>query len=113
MRLEAIKKFLLEHKGKVNAVPANKISKMLKIPEDDTVPTTRRLITKLILEEGMPIGAYDNGYFYIETAKELAEYMEFLDAKILQTTNRKVTVYNNFEQKYGKITTKRPKLDDY
>lgn len=112
-RLEEIKKILLGHKGKANAIPANKISKMLKIPEDDTVPTTRRLITKLILDEGLPIGAFGKGYFYIETPKELAEYMDFIDEKILQTTNRKVIVYSNYEKKYGKISNKITKLDDY
>jgi hypothetical protein len=104
---------LLEHKGKANAIPANKISKMLNIPEDDTVSTTRGLITKLIVDEGMPIGAYGKGHFYIETAQELAEYMDYLDQKILQTTNRKAIVYSNFEKKYGKIKGKTTKLDDY
>ncbi len=112
-RTDEIRKILLEHKGRDNAIPANKISKMLEIPEDDTVPTTRKIITKLIIEEGMPIGAFGNGYFYIETAQELAEYMDYLDQKILQTTNRKVTVYSNYEKKYGKITTKLTRLDEY
>jgi 3-dehydroquinate synthase class II len=112
-RLEAIKKILLEHKGKKNAIPANKISKILDIPEDDTVPTTRKLITKLITEQGMPIGAYGRGYFYIETAQELAEYMKYLDDKILQTTNRKAIVYSNYEKHYGHVTGKIKKLDDF
>ena len=112
-RLESIRKIILEHTGKKNAIPANKISKVLDIPEDDTVPTTRRLITRLITEEGMPIGAFGKGYFYIETASELAEYMTYLDDKILQTTNRKAIVYSNFEKKYGKISGKITKLDDY
>lgn len=112
-RLEEIKKIILEHKGKTNPIAANKISKLLKIPDNDTVSTTRALITKLILDEGMPIGAYGDGYFYIETAQELAEYVDYLDQKILQTTNRKTKIINNFENKYGKLGSKFSKIDDY
>jgi hypothetical protein len=77
------------------------------------VPTTRRLIAKLILDEGLPIAAFGKGYFYIETPQELSEYMDFLDEKILQTTNRKAIVYSNYEKKYGKVSIKITKLDDY
>jgi hypothetical protein len=112
-RMDEIKKILLQHKGKTNAIAANKISKMLNIPEDDTVPTTRKIITKLIIDEGMPIGAFGNGYFYIETPEELADYMQFLQDKIEQTTTRKVIVYNNYVMKYGKIRPKITKLDDF
>lgn len=113
MRTEEIRKILLEHKGKANAIPANKISKILNIPEDDTVPTTRKIITKLILEEGMPIGAFGSGYFYIETPEELTDYMAFLQDKIEQTTTRKMIVYNNYVMKYGKVKSKFTKLDEY
>ncbi len=112
-RLEEIKKILLEHHGKANPISAGKISEMLNIPHDDTVSTARALITKLILDEGMPIGAYGDGYFYIETVQELAEYVDYLDQKILQTTNRKTKIINNFENKYGKLNGKFTKIDDF
>jgi hypothetical protein len=101
-RLDEIRKILLKHRGKENPIAANKISKLLQIPEDDTVPTTRRLITKLIVEEGMPIAAFGRGYFYIETIDELTEYMNYLDEKILQTTNRKTIVYSNLKRDMAK-----------
>ena len=110
-RLEAIKKIILEHKGKANAIRASAIGKALQIPENETVSHTRALITKLIMEEGMPIGAFGGGYFYIEDQKELAEYMERLQQRIHQTTTRMVTVFSNFESKYGK--TNRKTLDDF
>lgn len=70
-------------------------------------------IRKILLEHKGPIAAFGKGYFYIETASELGEYMSYLDDKILQTTNRKAIVYSNFEKKYGKISGKITKLDDY
>ena len=112
-RLEQIKNILLKHKGRDNAIPANKIAKMLNIPDDDTVSTTRGLITKLILEDGMPIGACENGYFHIETQQELADYMAYLDQKIEQITTRKAKVVSNYESKYGKWKTKFTQLDEY
>ncbi|MCL5949063.1 MAG: hypothetical protein M1490_01125 [Candidatus Bathyarchaeota archaeon] len=110
-RLDAIRTIILEHKGKNNPIRASKISHMLNIPENDTVPTTRKLITKLILNEEMPIAASGEGYFYIENQKELADYMEYLDERIRQTTNRKVKVFSNFQGKYGKAKLSR--LDDF
>lgn len=111
-RLEEIKRIILEHKGAANAISAGEISSLLNIPEDDTVSTTRGLITKLILEECVPIGASDNEYFYIETKKELGQYIDYLDQKILQTTNRKTKVITNYEMKYGRLKTGFIKIDD-
>jgi hypothetical protein len=110
-RLNAIRKIILEHKGKTNAIRASRISKALEIPENDTFATTRSLITKLLLEEGMPIAASGKGYFYIENQQELADYMEYLQERIHQTTNRMVTVFSNFQGKYGKA--KFVKLEDF
>ena len=110
-RLDAIRKIILEHKGKENPIRASKISIMLAIPENATVSTTRSLITKLILEEGMPIAASGEGYFYIENQKELADYMQYLEGRIHQTTNRMVTVFSNFQGKYGRA--KLTKLEDF
>lgn len=110
-RLEAIRQIILKHKGKANVLPANEIGKQLDIPENDTVPTTRHLILKLILDEGMPIAATRKGYFLIETEKELAEYMEYLQQRIDQTTTRMRTVFSNYEMQYGR--TKRKTLDEF
>ena len=110
-RLNAIRKVILEHKGKANAIRASKISKMLEIPENDTFATTRGLITKLILEEGIPIAASSKGYFYIENQQELSDYMEYLQERIHQTTNRMVTVFSNFQEKFGKA--KIVKTEDF
>jgi len=100
-RLDAIRKIILEHRGKANAITSGKISKLLDIPHDDTVATTRSLITKLILEERMPIGAHRRGYFYIENQKELTDYMAYLENRIHQATTRMVTVFSNYQSKYG------------
>ncbi len=101
-RLDAVRKIILEHKGKAHPIKSSKIRKMLDIPENDTGATTRSLITKLILDEGMPIAASSKGYFYIENQKELTDYMAYLENRIHQTTTRMVTVFSNYQSRYGK-----------
>jgi hypothetical protein len=101
-RMDAIKKMLLEHKGKANAIRAGKIGKDLNIPQNDTMQNVRALIAKLIINEEMPIGACGNGYFIIENEQELADYVKYLQQRILQTTNRMATVVSNFEGIHGK-----------
>ena len=100
-RLREIKEMLLNHKGKANAITSGKIAVALDIPENDTVATTRSLITKLI-REGLPIGATDNGYFLIETQEELNEYIQRLNDRIYgiyDRINRLISIYNEY---YGK-----------
>lgn len=59
----------------------------------------------------MPIAASSKGYFYIENPEELSDYMEYLQERIHQITNRMVTVFSNYQAKYGK--TKIVKFDDF
>lgn len=101
-RLDAIRKIILGHKGRRNPIKSKQIRQQLNIPDNDTGGSTRALITKLILDEGMPIAASSRGYFYIETQKELTDYMAYLEDRIHQTTTRMVTVYSNYQGKYGK-----------
>jgi hypothetical protein len=101
-RMDAIRKLILEHKGKKNPIKSSEIRGILKIPDNDTGGSTRALITKLILDEGMPIAASNRGYFYIENQKELTDYMSYLEDRIHQTTTRMVTVFSNYQGKYGK-----------
>jgi hypothetical protein len=111
-RLDAIRKIMLDHKGRSNPIKSSEIRKRLSIPDNDTSGATRALITKLILDEGMPIAATSNGYFYIETQQELAEYMAHLQDRITNTTNRMVTVFANYKVKNGNAKIAK-KLGDF
>lgn len=110
-RLGKIRKIILEHKGKNNAITSGKIATALGIPDNDTVATTRSLITKLI-REGLPIGAHDNGYFLIENQEELNEYIRKLNDRIYgiyDRINRLISIYNEY---YGKSVKYNGDLDD-
>ena len=101
-RLAENKKILLNHKGKANAITASTIGKALDIPENDTVATTRGLITKLIKDERLPIGATETGYFLVENEEELNEYTRDLNDRIYGIYERINRLISNFNEYYGK-----------
>jgi len=111
-RLKEIKKIILEHKGKLSAINAREIANMLDIPDNDRFSITRGLITKLIRDEELPIGAYENGYFLIENQQELNEYMQRLNYRIIGITNRKARLISNFEKYYGKPFSDTEEFDE-
>ena len=112
-RLEEIKKILLQHKGKAKAIPSNKIAKMLEIPENDTVATTRSLITKLIKNTCLPIGSSENGYYIMETEEELNDVIRDLNGRILGIYDRTNRLISNFNEYNGKsVKYMEPKDDD-
>jgi hypothetical protein len=100
-RLKAIREILLNHRGKADAITASTIGNALGIPENDTVSTTRKLITKLV-KDGLPIGAHDNGYFLIENEDELNEYMQRLNGRIYGIYTRMNHIITNFNNYHGK-----------
>ena len=112
-RLREIRNILLNHKGKQNAIPSSKIAKMLGIPENDTVATTRGLITKLIKNTCLPIGSSENGYYIMETEEELNEVIQDLNGRILGIYDRTNRLISNFNEYNGKtVKHMEPKDDD-
>jgi hypothetical protein len=112
-RLAEIKSILLAHKGKDDPIAASKIGKALGIPENDTVATTRSLITKLIKRDRIPIGSSENGYYIIQTEDELNEVIHDLNGRILGIYDRMNYLINNFNDYTGKsVKYVKPKDDD-
>lgn len=98
--MENIREIILKHKGKDNAIKSKTIALMIGINEDATHIGTRSLITKLI-KNGMPIGACDNGYFLLETQKEVDEYHQILNGRMYEIYERAIRVQNNFNDYCG------------
>jgi hypothetical protein len=112
-RLRQIREILLNHKGKQNAIASSKIAKMLGIPENDTVATTRSLITKLIKNSYLPIGSSENGYYIMQTEEELNEVMQDLNGRILGIYDRINKLISNFNECNGKyVKHVEPRDDD-
>lgn len=107
-KLRKIKEIILGHKGKANAIKSKTIATMVGINEDDTHIGTRSLITKLV-KQGLPIGACDNGYFLIETRKEVDEYGQLLNSRIQEIYDRLGRLQFNFDMYYGKVKKSKPR----
>jgi hypothetical protein len=67
-----------KHVGKKNAISSERISSILRIADGEANPVTRSIITRLIFEKHVPIGACTFGYFIIENEEEFQEYINDL-----------------------------------
>src|SRR3972149_3781249 len=99
--LAEIEAILLKRIGKKNAIRARDIAKKVGIQDNDTFINTRMLIRKLMKHKQLPIGALDNGgYFMIENEKELTEYAKMLDRRSNGIVTRKARAIVYFENYY-------------
>ena len=73
---------LRSHKGRDDAITSSEIADRLGIPEMNGNPITRREIREIMLQTGEAIGASSEGYFMIETQKELHDYVAYLESRI-------------------------------
>lgn len=82
IKRDLIKKFLLAHQGRENAVPLNKIAKELKLSARGNSVEFRLLAAKILEEEKFPIVTCVNGYFYAKDSEEIFDNIEDINAKI-------------------------------
>jgi hypothetical protein len=100
-KLGQIEKILLEHKGKANAIPSNKIAELIGINEDATMSATRGLITDLLNKTDLPIGACEHGYYLIQTQAEYDDVVKKLNARAHGIFGRIAKLTVNFQKYYG------------
>lgn len=92
---ERIVKFLAR-KGQMKV---NRLARWADVTEtSDTCPTTRGLIRELI-DEGHIIGSNSNGYFLIDTAKEMQVYLNSLLKRQMGISKRIQAVYDAAQRK--------------
>ncbi len=100
-RIAKIKEILLQHKGQAKAISARDIALKVDIPDNDTFGGTRGLITKLMEEEDLPIGASHDGFYLICNKDELRQYVLDLSERAGSILNRKVLVMVNYRRFYN------------
>lgn len=81
LKMQVVKNWFYNHKGKGNAVPLNKIAQELKFCPAGNSADFRFIVAKLIEEESFPIVACPKGYYYPLT-------IENIDDNISQEENR-------------------------
>lgn len=80
--IEEIKKIILEHRGKTNAIKSREIANKVGINEDDTHAKTREIIRDIKETDNLPVLACNKGYYLAETEEEFNEYIENLKNRI-------------------------------
>jgi hypothetical protein len=98
---------------KQTPITSTEIRKMFHFKEVNGNPQERALITELIMDWGVPIGATSDGYFLIRTEEELEEYLAILDSRALNIMKRKEKVELNYDSWDGETSFTPPqrKLD--
>lgn len=98
---ENIKDILIKHKGKENGIKAPDLAEMVDIDAGPSGINIRTKILETIKMYEMPIaGNPAVGYFYIETPEELRDYINSLDSRIKEITDRKTRIYYYYYKKH-------------
>lgn len=94
-QIEQVKEIMDGRVGRDQAITSSEVRDRLEIPENETTPTTRALITHLIKEEGWPIVAKTGqpaGYYIAEDEEDIYEYVTTLSGRINSIDERRVAV---------------------
>lgn len=95
--IEEIKKIILEHRGKTNAIKSREIANKVGINEDDTHAKTREIIRDIKETDNLPVLACNKGYYLAETEEEFNEYIENLKNRIKGIEKRIQITTNNYK----------------
>jgi len=103
-RERKVKEILMKHRGKENAIPASQIAHQIGLDEGETYSETRGLVLGAARKYQLPIAATtQNGYYFIETREELADYLLTLDGRIHEIETRKRLIMENYIRHHGEI----------
>ena len=100
---EQIKQILLDHKGADNPISSREINEQVQLDNIGSFPVVREVIRELVLEDQIPIVATNQGYFLLQSEEELDTYVETLESRVMQITERKFAILRAADQWDGKI----------
>lgn len=89
---DQVKELLLDHEGADNPITSREINEEINLDNIGSFPSTRAVIRELVLEDQLPIAATSQGYFIIQDENELSEYVNQLESRVMNITERKFAV---------------------
>lgn len=89
---ERVKEMLLNHRGSDDPITSREINEEISEDTVGSFPNTRSIIRDIMVEDEIPIAGSSQGYYVIETEEELSEYVDNLDQRVLNITERKTYV---------------------
>jgi len=106
IKIQEIKKWFQEHKGKQNAIPLNKIAKELGFSNNGNSLEFRYLVTEILENHTFPIASCSRGYFYPITKDEVDDNIE-TELKRIQGVRRRIRALTRVSQRINRISPKR------
>lgn len=79
---QAFVELIQRHRGESQAIDSKRIARYLEIEDSPGQPATRTLIKEAIREHWLPVGANENGYYWLTTTEELERYLKNLRGRI-------------------------------
>lgn len=89
---EQVKAILEEHTGEDNKITAREIDDELDLDSVGSFPNTRAAIRELLFEHQIPIIGTTQGYYIAESQEQVDEYIESLEGRIMEITERKFAI---------------------
>jgi hypothetical protein len=80
---------------------SKELAQLLGISDADGHPQTRQIITDVMEQKDLPLGASGDGFYVIQDESELNDYLRALDIRVIGTINRKALVTGAFRRSKG------------
>jgi hypothetical protein len=92
---------ILQGTTKANPVTSEELGVKLGISDVEGNPLARSIITEVIRQKHLPLGATGRGYYVMKTIEDLKEYRDDLNRRIAGTLDRIRLVEAAFEKTNG------------
>ncbi|MGQ3414478.1 hypothetical protein ACT4ML_19845 [Natrinema sp. LN54] len=89
---EQVKSILLDHEGEDNKITAREIDEEVGLDSVGSFPNTRAAIRELLFEDQIPVIGTTQGYYVAESQDQVDEYIEGLEGRIMEITERKFAI---------------------
>jgi hypothetical protein len=89
---ERVKELLLDHRGANDPITSREINDEVGLDNVGSFPSTRAVIREIVMEDQIPVAGGSNGYYVIEQEDELQDYIERLEGRVMNITERKFAV---------------------
>ena len=90
---------LADHRGSDNSISSEEINRELGIGEGDSFEG-KEVLQYLLYEEGIPIAATRNGYFLIDSKRDLHRYVQMLHRSPYRTEEREQAAKRAFDSEF-------------
>jgi hypothetical protein len=90
---------LADHRGSENSISSEELNRELGVGEGDSFEG-KEVLQYLLYEEGIPIAATRNGYFLIDSKRELHRYVQMLHRSQFRTEKRERAAKRAFDSEF-------------